>query len=73
MNCFLALVGLGVIAAGLFVAFNIDFMWKLKEGSNAFEGVKSERTEAWEQKNSLTGVLIIVAGVGLIIYSFVSG
>jgi hypothetical protein len=48
-------------------------MWKLKEGSNAFEGVKSERTEAWEQKNGLTGVLIIVAGVGLIIYSFVSG
>ncbi len=66
MNCLFALVGIGMMAGGLFVAFNIELMWEWRQRSNARAGVKSERTEAWEQTNRITALLIIVAGIGCI-------
>lgn len=71
MNCFLALLGLGVLILGIFVAFNIEFMWKMQKWGNSLEGVKSERTEGWTQMNGLKGLLLIATGIGIIIFSVI--
>ncbi len=51
MNTGLLVTGLACSAFGFFALFNKEFMWTLTEWSNALKGVKSERTEAWEQMN----------------------
>ncbi len=70
MNTGLLVTGIAGIAVGLFVMFNRGFMWTLTDWSNALKGVKSERTEAWDQMNGCTGGLFIVLGIVLIMMSF---
>jgi hypothetical protein len=72
MNCWIATAGVGLLLVGLLVAFNIDLMWRLNQFGKSLEGIKTERTEGWEQMNGLKGLLLIVGGLGVIVYAFLA-
>ena len=73
MNFPLAVIGLALIAFGIFMLINRDAMWTLTEWNNSMRGVKSERTDAWERGNGCTGALLILFGVGFIVFSLTAG
>ena len=66
-------LGLGLIAFGLFALFRVEAMWAITEWSNSLKGVKSERTESWENMNGCSAVGAILMGIALIVISFVGG
>jgi hypothetical protein len=73
MNWGVAVLGLAIIALGIFMLFNKDAMWTLTEWGNSLKGVKSERTDAWEQGNGCSGFAVIIFGVGLLVLSIMYG
>lgn len=54
----LVFVGLGVLQL-----FAPNLMWNLQVLGNRSEGLKSERTEAWEIKRVISGIVLIIAGL----------
>ena len=60
------LLGLVMIALGLFCAFAPDLAWELQHFSNSLEGQASERTEAWEWKRKFFAGVCLVTGPLLI-------
>jgi hypothetical protein len=66
----IACLGLLIIGMGGVMLFKREWMWRLRTWENAFRGVKSERTKTWETGNMLVGVLFVVLGIGVVIYSY---
>ena len=73
MNCTLAVLGLAIVAFGAFMLFNNEAMWRFTEWSNSLKGIASERTDAWEQGNGCSGWLLILVGIGFLVFSLTSG
>ena len=62
-----ALIGLLAIVFGIVSLVAGDFMWSLTEFGNSWNGRVSERTDLWETRRVIGGVVAIVVGVVLIL------
>lgn len=59
------LVGLGLLSI-----FARDLLWELTHWSNSIKGIASERTETWDTWSVISGVILVIIGVGLAIGMF---
>ena len=66
---FILLFVLGPVGLGLSFIFAKDFYWRLKEGSDAFEGKESERDGRWHFWQNAFGIFMIVFGL-FVLYGF---
>jgi hypothetical protein len=73
MNTLLGLLGLVLIGVGVFNFFRRDWLWEQQARVNASRGRASERTDAWETRQTVIGLAAIVIGVVLIGAGFVNG
>ena len=67
--CGLILIGLGLIVWGLLALFARDLLWSLWRFSYRMEGIASERTDLWELRMSIGGIVAILMGIFLILWS----
>ncbi len=61
-------LALFLIGYGLLTFFGRDVVWGLTEWNNSLRGVASERTDAWEFSTTISGLVLLVVGVGLILF-----
>lgn len=59
------LVGLGLLSI-----FARDLLWELTHWSNSIKGIASERTETWDTWSVISGVILVIVGVGIVISMF---
>lgn len=59
-------LGVLVIGLGLLMIGARDFFWSLTSLNNSFAGRQSERTELWEAGQIISGVVLLLIGVGAI-------
>ncbi|MBZ0283731.1 MAG: hypothetical protein K8L97_23545 [Anaerolineae bacterium] len=58
------------IGFGLLTIFARDFMWELTAWGNSWKGLRSERTEGWEASQAISGIILILIGVGFGCWGF---
>ncbi|MCH9683186.1 MAG: hypothetical protein K0V04_17255 [Deltaproteobacteria bacterium] len=63
----LALFGAVLLIAGLVLGCKPDLAWSMTAAGHQMQGVKSERTSAWERTNLAVSVMIALFGVGMIV------
>ena len=63
----LIVVGVVVIAFGAVSFLKRDWIWELTRMGNDWRGVASERTELWETRTVIGGIVAIVFG-GILIW-----
>ncbi len=60
------MLGLLIVAIGLFSIFARNFFWKIEVFGDRLSGKRSERTPVWDMWQVLRGVLFIVVGLTLL-------
>jgi hypothetical protein len=63
-----ALAAIVLIVVGVLNLVAPDFLWSLTKFGNEWKGVASERTEFWDVRRVFGGILLIVLGVGVLIW-----
>lgn len=58
------------VGFGLLMIFARDLMWELTSWSNSWKGLRSERTEGWEASQAISGIILILIGVGFGCWGF---
>jgi hypothetical protein len=63
-------IGAIAICLGLVCLFRREWMWQLTRWGNEWEGQGSERSELWDTRTTISGVVFVVVGLGVIVLGF---